>query len=256
MRAGPDPQAYAKKLDSAALPGVKSEQAAQVTQAAQTAQTSQASQRGKTARRSRVAAAGRKPSAPLQPTGIPVVSPAYPPEVEALPAFTVAPLVPLAQSPPPLQAPATQPLQPLPTAMASVPSLYLPTDGSHGNASFSYLPQAMPPFSFASGEAASLPGFAPMSQEGVGAVPFSSMPVEGSGAMPFSSMPVESSGAVPFSSMPVEGGGAMPLPVYSQSVSWMKPESMTRGLSGGFGFARTPSQSDGMPVCARKRGDV
>lgn len=147
-----------------------------------------------------------------------------------MPAFTVAPFVPLSQSPPPLQAPATQPLQPLPTAMASMPSLYLPTDGSHGNASFSYLPQAMPPFSFASGDAASLPGFAPMSQEGVG--------------------------AVPFSSMPVEGGGAMPLPVYSQSVSWMKPESMTRGLSGGFGFARTPSQSDGMPVCARKRGDV
>lgn len=253
MRAGPDPQAYAKKLDSAALPGVKSEQAAQVTQAAQTTQTSQ---RGKTARRSRVATAGRKPSAPLQPTGIPVVSPAYRPEVEAMPAFTVAPFVPLSQSPPPLQAPATQPLQPLPTAMASVPSLYLPTDGSHGNASFSYLPQAMPPFSFASGDAASLPGFAPMSQEGVGAVPFSSMPVEGSGAMPFSSMPVENSGAVPYSSMPVEGGGAMPLPVYSQSVSWMKPESMTRGLSGGFGFARTPSQSDGMPVCARKRGDV
>ena len=240
MRAGPDPQAYAKKLDSAALPGEKSEQAAQVTQAAQTTQTSQ---RGKTARRSRVATAGRKPSAPLQPTGIPVVSPAYRPEVEAMPAFPVAPLVPLSQSPPPLQAPATQPLQPLPTAMASVPSLYLPTDGSHGNASFSYLPQAMPPFSFASGDAASLPGFAPMSQEGVGAVPFSSMPVEGSGA-------------VPFSSMPVEGGSAMPLPVYSQSVSWMKPESMTRGLSGGFGFARTPSQSDGMPVCARKRGDV
>lgn len=147
-----------------------------------------------------------------------------------MPAFPVAPLVPLSQSPPPLQAPATQPLQPLPTAMASMPSLYLPTDGSHGNASFSYLPQAMPPFSFASGDAASLPGFAPMSPEGVG--------------------------AVPFSSMPVEGGGAMPLPVYSQSVSWMKPESMTRGLSGGFGFARTPSQSDGMPVCARKRGDV
>lgn len=160
-----------------------------------------------------------------------------------MPAFPVAPLVPLSQSPPPLQAPATQPLQPLPTAMASMPSLYLPTDGSHGNASFSYLPQAMPPFSFASGDAASLPGFAPMSQEGVGAVPFSSMPVEGSGA-------------VPYSSMPVEGSGAMPLPVYSQSVSWMKPESMTRGLSGGFGFARTPSQSDGMPVCARKRGDV
>lgn len=227
MRAGPDPQAYAKKLDSAALPGVKSEQAAQVTQ---TAQTAQASQRGKAARRSRVTPAGRKPSAPLQPTGIPVVSPAYRPEVEAMPAFTVAPFVPLSQSPPPLQAPATQPLQPLPTAMASVPSLYLPTDGSHGNASFSYLPQAMPPFSFASGDAASLPGFAPMSPEGVG--------------------------AVPFSSMPVEGGGAMPLPVYSQSVSWMKPESMTRGLSGGFGFARTPSQSDGMPVCARKRGDV
>ena len=224
------PEAYAKKLESAALPGVKSEQAAQVTQVSQTTQTSQASQRGKTARRSRVAAAGRKPSAPLQPTGIPVVSSAYRPEVEALPAFTVAPLVPLSQSPPPLQAPATQPLQPLPTAMASVPSLYLPTDGSHGNASFSYLPQAMPPFSFASGDAASLPGFAPMSPEGVG--------------------------AVPFSSMPVEGGGAMPLPVYSQSVSWMKPESMTRGLSGGFGFARTPSQSDGMPVCARKRGDV
>ena len=232
MRAGPDPQAYAKKLDSAALPGVKSEQAAQVTQAAQTTQTSQ---RGKAARRSRVTPAGRKPSAPLQPTGIPVVSPAYRPEVEAIPAFTVAPFVPLSQSPPPL---------------------YLPTDGSHGNASFSYLPQAMPPFSFASGDAASLPGFAPMSQEGVGAVPFSSMPVEGSGAMPFSSMPVENSGAVPYSSMPVEGGGAMPLPVYSQSVSWMKPESMTRGLSGGFGFARTPSQSDGMPVCARKRGDV
>ena len=230
VRAGPDPQAYAKKLDSAALPGVKSEQAAQVTQVSQTAQASQASQRGKAARRSRVAAAGRKPSAPLQPTGIPVVSSAYRPEVEAMPAFTVAPLVPLSQSPPPLQAPATQPLQPLPTAMASMPSLYLPTDGSHGNASFSYLPQAMPPFSFASGDAASLPGFAPMSQEGVG--------------------------AVPFSSMPVEGGGAMPLPVYSQSVSWMKPESMTRGLSGGFGFARTPSQSDGMPVCARKRGDV
>ncbi len=227
MRAGPDPQAYAKKLDSAALPAVKSEQAAQVTQAAQTTQTSQ---RGKAARRSRVTPAGRKPSAPLQPTGIPVVSPAYRPEVEAIPAFTVAPFVPLSQSPPPLQAPATQPLQPLPTAMASVPSLYLPTDGSHGNASFSYLPQAMPPFSFASGDAASLPGFAPMSPEGVG--------------------------AVPFSSMPVEGGGAMPLPVYSQSVSWMKPESMTRGLSGGFGFARTPSQSDGMPVCARKRGDV
>lgn len=227
MRAGPDPQAYAKKLDSAALPGVKSEQAAQVTQ---TAQTAQASQRGKAARRSRVTPAGRKPSAPLQPTGIPVVSPAYRPEVEAMPAFTVAPFVPLSQSPPPLQAPATQPLQPLPTAMTSVPSLYLPTDGSHGNASFSYLPQAMPPFSFASGDAASLPGFAPMSPEGVG--------------------------AVPFSSMPVEGGGAMPLPVYSQSVSWMKPESMTRGLSGGFGFARTPSQSDGMPVCARKRGDV
>ena len=227
MRAGPDPQAYAKKLDSAALPAVKSEQAAQVTQAAQTTQTSQ---RGKAARRSRVTPAGRKPSAPLQPTGIPVVSPAYRPEVEAMPAFTVAPFVPLSQSPPPLQAPATQPLQPLPTAMASVPSLYLPTDGSHGNASFSYLPQAMPPFSFASGDAASLPGFAPMSPEGVG--------------------------AVPFSSMPVEGGGAMPLPVYSQSVSWMKPESMTRGLSGGFGFARTPSQSDGMPVCARKRGDV
>lgn len=227
MRAGPDPQAYAKKLDSAALPAVKSEQAAQVTQAAQTTQTSQ---RGKAARRSRVTPAGRKPSAPLQPTGIPVVSPAYRPEVEAIPAFTVAPFVPLSQSPPPLQAPATQPLQPLPTAMASVPSLYLPTDGSHGNASFSYLPQAMPPFSFASGDAASLPGFAPMSPEGVGAVPFSSMPVEGS--------------------------GAMPLPVYSQSVSWMKPESMTRGLSGGFGFARTPSQSDGMPVCARKRGDV
>ena len=227
MRAGPDPQAYAKKLESAALPGVKSEQAAQVTQAAQTSQTSQ---RGKTARRSRVAAAGRKPSAPLQPTGIPVVSSAYRPEVEAMSAFPVAPLVPLSQSPPPLQAPATQPLQPLPTAMASMPSLYLPTDGSHGNASFSYLPQAMPPFSFASGDAASLPGFAPMSPEGVG--------------------------AVPFSSMPVEGGGAMPLPVYSQSVSWMKPESMTRGLSGGFGFARTPSQSDGMPVCARKRGDV
>ena len=227
VRAGPDPQAYAKKLDSAALPGVKSEQAAQVTQVSQTAQ---ASQRGKTARRSRVAAAGRKPSAPLQPTGIPVVPPAYRPEVEAMPAFTVAPLVPLSQSPPPLQAPPSgQPL-PLPTAMASVPSLYLPTDGSHGNASFSYLPQAMPPFSFASGDAASLPGFAPMSPEGVG--------------------------AVPFSSMPVEGGGAMPLPVYSQSVSWMKPESMTRGLSGGFGFARTPSQSDGMPVCARKRGDV
>ena len=224
------PEAYAKKLESAALPGVKSEQAAQVTQVSQTTQTSQASQRGKTARRSRVAAAGRKPSAPLQPTGIPVVSSAYRPEVEALPAFTVAPLVPLSQSPPPLQAPATQPLQPLPTAMASMPSLYLPTDGSHGNASFSYLPQAMPPFSFASGDAASLPGFAPMSPEGVG--------------------------AVPFSSMPVEGGGAMPLPVYSQSVSWMKPESMTRGLSGGFGFARTPSQSDGMPVCARKRGDV
>lgn len=232
VRAGPDPQAYAKKLDSAALPGVKSEQAAQVTQAAQTTQTSQ---RGKAARRSRVTPAGRKPSAPLQPTGIPVVSPAYRPEVEAIPAFTVAPFVPLSQSPPPL---------------------YLPTDGSHGNASFSYLPQAMPPFSFASGDAASLPGFAPMSQEGVGAVPFSSMPVEGSGAMPFSSMPVENSGAVPYSSMPVEGGGAMPLPVYSQSVSWMKPESMTRGLSGGFGFARTPSQSDGMPVCARKRGDV
>lgn len=227
MRAGPDPQAYAKKLDSAALPAVKSEQAAQVTQAAQTTQTSQ---RGKAARRSRVTPAGRKPSAPLQPTGIPVVSPAYRPEVEAIPAFTVAPFVPLSQSPPPLQAPATQPLQPLPTAMASVPSLYLPTDGSHGNASFSYLPQAMPPFSFASGDAASLPGFAPMSPEGVG--------------------------AVPFSSMPVEGGGAMPLPVYSQSVSWMKPESMTRGLSGGFGFVRTPSQSDGMPVCARKRGDV
>lgn len=227
MRAGPDPQAYAKKLDSAALPGVKSEQAAQVTQAAQTTQTSQ---RGKAARRSRVTPAGRKPSAPLQPTGIPVVSPAYRPEVEAMPAFTVAPFVPLSQSPPPLQAPPSgQPL-PLPTAMASVPSLYLPTDGSHGNASFSYLPQAMPPFSFASGDAASLPGFAPMSPEGVG--------------------------AVPFSSMPVEGGGAMPLPVYSQSVSWMKPESMTRGLSGGFGFARTPSQSDGMPVCARKRGDV
>lgn len=227
MRAGPDPQAYAKKLDSAALPGVKSEQAAQVTQAAQTTQTSQ---RGKAARRSRVTPAGRKPSAPLQPTGIPVVSPAYRPEVEAMPAFTVAPFVPLSQSPPPLQAPPSgQPL-PLPTAMASMPSLYLPTDGSHGNASFSYLPQAMPPFSFASGDAASLPGFAPMSPEGVG--------------------------AVPFSSMPVEGGGAMPLPVYSQSVSWMKPESMTRGLSGGFGFARTPSQSDGMPVCARKRGDV
>ena len=224
------PEAYAKKLESAALPGVKSEQAAQVTQAAQTTQTSQASQRGKTARRSRVAAAGRKPSAPLQPTGIPVVPPAYRPEVEAMPAFPVAPLVPLSQSPPPLQAPATQPLQPLPTAMASMPSLYLPTDGSHGNASFSYLPQALPPFSFVSGEAASLPGFAPMSQEGVGAVPFSSMPVEGS--------------------------GAVPLPVYSQSVSWMKPEPMTRGLSGGFGFARTPSQSDGMPVCARKRGDV
>ena len=240
MRAGPDPQAYAKKLESAALPGVKSEQAAQVTQAAQTSQTSQ---RGKTARRSRVAAAGRKPSAPLQPTGIPVVSSAYRPEVEAMPAFPVAPLVPLSQSPPPLQAPATQPLQPLPTAMASMPSLYLPTDGSHGNASFSYLPQAMPPFSFASGDAASLPGFAPMSPEGVGAVPYSSMPIEGSGA-------------VPYSSMPVEGSGAMPLPVYSQSVSWMKPESMTRGLSGGFGFARTPSQSDGMPVCARKRGDV
>ena len=240
MRAGPDPQAYAKKLDSAALPGVKSEQAAQVTQAAQTTQTSQ---RGKAARRSRVTAAGRKPSAPLQPTGIPVVSPAYRPEVEAMPAFTVAPFVPLSQSPPPLQAPPSgQPL-PLPTAMASVPSLYLPTDGSHGNASFSYLPQAMPPFSFASGDAATLPGFAPMSPEGVGAVPFSSLPVEGSGAMPYSSMPVE-------------GGGAMPLPVYSQSVSWMKPESMTRGLSGGFGFARTPSQSDGMPVCARKRGDV
>lgn len=236
------PEAYAKKLDSAALSGAKPEQAAQVIQAAQTTQTSQ---RGKAARRSRVTAAGRKPRAPLQPTGIPVVSPAYRPEVEAMPAFPVAPLVPLSQSPPPL-----------PTAMASVPSLYLPTDGSHGNASFSYLPQAMPPFSFASGDAASLPGFAPMSQEGVGAVPFSSMPVEGSGAMPFSSMPVESSGAVPYSSMPVEGGGAMPLPVYSQSVSWMKPESMTRGLSGGFGFARTPSQSDGMPVCARKRGDV
>lgn len=253
MRAGPDPQAYAKKLESAALPGVKSEQAAQVTQ---TAQASQASQRGKTARRSRVTPAGRKPSAPLQPTGIPVVSPAYRPEVEAMPAFPVAPLVPLSQSPPPLQAPATQPLQPLPTAMASMPSLYLPTDGSHGNASFSYLPQAMPPFSFASGDAASLAGFAPMSPEGVGAVPFSSMPVEGSGAVPYSSMPVEGSGAVPYSSMPIEGGGAMPLPVYSQSVSWMKPESMTRGLSGGFGFARTPSQSDGMPVCARKRGDV
>lgn len=221
---------------------MKPEQASQTAQAAQTAQTAQASQRGKAARRPRVAPAGKKPSVPLQPTGIPVVSSAYRPEVEAMPAFPVAPLVPLSQSPPPLQAPATQPLPALPTAMASVPSLYLPTDGSHGNASFSYLPQAMPPFSFTSGDAASLPGFAPMSQEGVGAVPFS--------------MPVEGSGAMPFSSMPVEGGGAMPLPVYSQSVSWMKPESMTRGLSGGFGFARTPSQSDGMPVCARERGDA
>lgn len=151
----------------------------------------------------------------MQPQPVPgflLTLPVYRPDADAPSTFPVAPLLPLSQSPPPLQTtPSGQPV--LGTPMLSVPSLYLPTDGVPSNTSFSYLPQALPSFSFAPNDASVSSPFPPIAPEGV---------------------------------------GVMPLPVYSQNVSWMKPESMTRELSARIGFTRTPSQTDGPSVRVRR----
>lgn len=221
-RSTSDPQAYAKKLDGAGQTLLQAAQATQATQVAQVAQQTQQTQqnqpqRSKAPQRHRASHEGKKASVQTQPvSGILLSLPVYRPDAEAPSTYPVASLLPLSQSPPPLQTVSSgQPM--LGAPMLTVPSLYLPTDGAPSNPSFSYLPQGLSPFSVAPGDAAAASSFPSVSPEGV---------------------------------------SVMPLPLYSQSVSWMKPESMSRGPSARFGFSRSPSQSDNSSVRVRRRGDA